>query len=179
MRDGREVAFVGVIDTWPSEAFPRDFVYVCNWIANLPKWFRVDFRTTDEKANMDRLRRAGRILRRKLRQMWSPSSEAHQRRLDDHMRVPDHLRVAGDVNLRAFLSYQPGPYDGSITLFRAYAQPLISSHSADLGWSSFAKSVTVVPVPGNHGSQMTMPDVAVLARQLQAALAAARAQPRR
>ncbi|MEO8483469.1 MAG: beta-ketoacyl synthase N-terminal-like domain-containing protein, partial [Acidobacteriota bacterium] len=172
---GHDVAFVGVIDTWPQEGFTHSGRYTWDWMRNLPRWFLVDFSVTGWTGNRDRMQRAWRILKKKIAFLMSPRSETHvQWEFDDLIKMPAHIRQAGEVNLRAFLAYEAGPYAGVVTLFRAYAQPLSSPHSRDLGWSRYARTVEVVDVPGNHGSLMHQPDVSKLAEALSASLAAAR-----
>ncbi len=85
--------------------------------------------------------------------------------------LPDHIRLTFESNFRAFLRYRPRYYDGAITLFRAEAQPLNSPHERDLGWGRVARSVTVVEVPGSHGSLLQHPYVRDLARAIRKELA--------
>jgi len=78
------------------------------------------------------------------------------------------------ANFEAFQAYEPQPHEGSITLFRAFAQPLFGCHQADLGWGPLAtRGVRVVEIPGNHASCLQEPCVETLARGLAEALAEA------
>lgn len=174
---GHEVAFVGIIDTWPHEHLPRGLAWIWQSMVNLPKWLKVDLATTDLSGNVDRLQRAFLILRRKC------TSLLKRQRLDRDVRedmdigyLPDHVQRTYDANFRAFLAYRPRPYPGRVTLFRAYAQPLLGPHGRDLGWGTLARDLTVIDVPGSHGGLMTHPDVLDLARALRKALAEARAR---
>lgn len=84
----------------------------------------------------------------------------------------DLLRRANPLmrtNLRAVKEYQPQPYPGAITLFRAHHQSLHSAY--DLGWSRLCPNgVQVFNVPGNHMTLLREPNVQILAGHLQQCL---------
>lgn len=174
---GLEVAFVGVIDTWPHEQLARGIRWIGESLVNFPKWLEVDMATTDWRGNLDRLRRAGLILRRMAAGLLSRAPAVRDVREDmDIGYLPDHVQQTYEANFGAFLAYRPKPYEGHVTLFRARAQPLNGPHGRDLGWGTVARSVTVIDVPGSHSGLMTHPDVLDLARALRRALAEARRQ---
>jgi thioesterase domain-containing protein len=79
-------------------------------------------------------------------------------------------------------SYQPRLFPGRITVFRAREEHRAlaamldhpAQHEPDYGWSELsAESIAVRQVPGNHSSMIYEPQVAGLATELDAALAAA------
>jgi L-serine---[L-seryl-carrier protein] ligase len=49
------------------------------------------------------------------------------------------------------------PFPGEATVLRASVQPLISSHSPDLGWSRWCKTVKVITFSGHHYSLLEDP----------------------
>ncbi len=75
------------------------------------------------------------------------------------------------ANGLAVASYQPAPYGGKITVFRALEDNLDTQDTAKtgLGWSEVAAGgVDVVDVPGGHLSMLHEPNVAVIAEALRA-----------
>jgi amino acid adenylation domain-containing protein len=69
--------------------------------------------------------------------------------------------------------YEPGPYDGQITLLRAIDRLLDSDEERDdhtWGWDRLASHVRVRSVPGNHATLGKEPHVRVLATHLRACL---------
>jgi thioesterase domain-containing protein len=74
---------------------------------------------------------------------------------------------------RALREYQPRPYAGRVTLFRARVQPLVSSHDPALGWRALATGgVDVHETPGTHLSMLREPQAQDLALHLSAHLEA-------
>jgi thioesterase domain-containing protein/acyl carrier protein len=175
LRDaGAEVAFVGILDTWPHEGLPRGGAYALDWARNLPKWVAADWAVTSNSERWDAVKRGLRGLTRGIKMpRIAAAAVPAQRQIGDDMNLsglPDHIRRTYENNFSAFLRYRPRFYEGPITLFRAEAQPLNSPHSRDLGWSRVARSVTVIDVPGNHGSLLQHPNVRDLARALREAM---------
>ncbi len=78
----------------------------------------------------------------------------------------------------ALISYQPGSYDGSVTLFRAAERPSQQGPDfidyADNGWSKLcSSSLEVVSVSGSHQTMAEPPHVETLAREVASRLDAA------
>lgn len=72
---------------------------------------------------------------------------------------------------RIVIDYQPQPYDGPVTLFRASEDFSEERDDPTLGWQPFVtQAVTIYPVPGNHGTMALEPHVRTLARHLQICL---------
>lgn len=174
---GQDVAFVGIIDTWPHEDLPRGAAYVREWLRNIPHWLAADFAVTSRAEQWDRVKRSLQAIMRRFG-IGGGSTTSDKRQLGDDMNLtglPDHIRLTYEANFHAFLHYRPGFYNGEIVLFRAEAQPLNGPHGRDLGWGRVARSVKVINVPGNHGGLLQHPDVRDLARALREALAERRA----
>lgn len=85
--------------------------------------------------------------------------------------LPEGYRRLLDAHYQALRAYQPKPYPGRITLFRARIQPLLRWEDFELGWRELAtKGIDVRIVPGSHASILTEPHVRVLAQELDGAL---------
>jgi thioesterase domain-containing protein len=81
-----------------------------------------------------------------------------------------HLAIAR-AQSKALRSYQPQPYSGPLTLFRARMQPFLSCHEPDNGWSRVAAGeLEVRSVPGNHLAMLQEPHVRTFAKELGACL---------
>jgi amino acid adenylation domain-containing protein len=79
------------------------------------------------------------------------------------------------ANARAASLYEPKPYHGPVTLFRAGEA---AEASPDFGWNRLTpQPVEVVPVPGHHLSLLAEPHVQILAQRLRLCLEKARALP--
>jgi thioesterase domain-containing protein len=77
-----------------------------------------------------------------------------------------HRKVA-QVQHQAMRKYQPRPYPGRLTLFRARMQPFFSSHDPKNGWGRLAVGgLEVKVVPGNHLGMLQEPHVKALAEHL-------------
>jgi thioesterase domain-containing protein len=75
------------------------------------------------------------------------------------------------ANVAAYRAYQPKPYPGSLTLFRATGGDFDPALGADLGWGEYTgRPVEVLEVPGHHISLLAEPNVGVLAERLRAAI---------
>ena len=86
------------------------------------------------------------------------------------------LRQPSRALEQAARCYQPSPYPGSITLFKARLPDSPASAEGTLGWARVAMGgVEVHQVPGEHMTMMHEPQVEELARQLRACLDRARA----
>jgi thioesterase domain-containing protein len=168
---GQQVAFLGIIDTWPSEDWPRTLAYAGRWLRNLPKWLAHDFAQSSSEANKNRVRRGLRLVNRIARKLTTPFGGTRQERhVADHINIsllPDAIQRSYEANYHAFISYKPEPYDGRATVFRASAQPLLAPLERDHGWGRYVRGgVTVVHVRGNHTTILIPP----LVRELTAAL---------
>ncbi len=80
---------------------------------------------------------------------------------------PNSLHFPYHVNWFAAVNYQPKPYPGRLTLFKAkdhFWEPRIPQ---DLGWGSLAtEGVEIFEIPGDHVSMFIEPNVTVLGDRL-------------
>ncbi|MCP4654011.1 MAG: amino acid adenylation domain-containing protein, partial [bacterium] len=78
------------------------------------------------------------------------------------------------TNIRASREFEPRPYDGRITVFRAaegLADDAAESRTTDLGWDGLSSApVEVHTVPGDHVTMLARENLPVLAERLQACL---------
>jgi thioesterase domain-containing protein/acyl carrier protein len=77
------------------------------------------------------------------------------------------LRKVEEASRKATVRYQPKPYPGRVTLFRASQQPRGIYPEPEMGWSGIAGGgVEVFEVPGHHGAVVYEPRAGILAREL-------------
>lgn len=85
--------------------------------------------------------------------------------------LPRALRDVENMGVRATELYEPKPYPGRVTLFRASKQPAGVLSDPELGWGSVALGgVDVYEVPGRHGAIVYEPRIRILAEQLRICL---------
>lgn len=112
-------------------------------------------------------------LRKRLRAFWSLRFE-HKIRTDDLVDLAcryEPERSLWGAHIRAWIKYQPRPYDGHILLLRTRGHPLVCSFDHEMGWGSFALGgVTVKICRGDHESILEAENVADAARNLNVAL---------
>lgn len=174
----QEVGLVVIIDYLSPIGVARP--WLTPFLQNVPYWLRDDFL----RSGVGELRSRA---RGKLRLLIDRSIGL----------LPGHARVRSDIrdalgmwnagedrirfiegHYRQHLAYKPPPYSGAVSIFRARAQPLLSSHRApEVGWSSSVAGRTRVHmIPGSHSNILHDPGVRHLAVGLQADLDAACAQ---
>lgn len=75
------------------------------------------------------------------------------------------------VHTQAWWNYEPKPYPGRITYFRALEQPADIRPGSGIEWESLAPGrVEIIEVPGDHLSMMDDPHVRILAEKLRQCL---------
>ena len=174
---GRPVGLVGAIDSGPFRRSKYDWknFSLYRFITNLHNWLADDLLKTPLRELLDRVRLKIKSTARRMGLLSSPlpaSSPIHglQSWLDlEHL--SDQRRSLIETNYLAWQSYQPRPYPGRVTLFRARTRPLLHSLSPDLGWAEIAREgVDIRVVAGHHWSIMVEPNVQRLAAQLRTCL---------
>ncbi len=185
---GQKVSLLALIDSWPRQVTVSPVSGIGKWLRNAPRWFAEDVRNVGPTNSPGRgLRRMAGVLSKEWRH-WVATKKGVTSWRDMPGLPPDlhpeelseSILRTYEANFAAFIKYQPRPWPGSATLFRAQAQPLFGCQEPDLGWRQWAQAgVTVEEVPGNHSSAMREPNVRTLARKLQAALDKAHAESSR
>ena len=170
---GREVDLLALFDTL-GKGFPRRGTPLLSVLDHLKILARLP---VEEKAHYLRERAAARLAK------WMGRiTPGDARKLGESGTAFDHqapgeqvVTPRWEINRRAWQAYQPRPYPGRLTIFRAVEQPKWPGFRFDdptLGWGSLARDgVEVLDVPGNHLSHIFDADNArILARTLRAVL---------
>ena len=154
-REGHEIAFLGVIDTWVMENTYNYFWHVdyyakrLGWLTLLRLKKRLSF--VKKKANSGLDKTAA-----NLPVISEESAERKQKPIKVYFPGPD---------------YVPTSYGGRIDVFRARRQPRNRIRDFHLGWGKLAKGgVDVHFIPGDHGSVLKEPHVQGLAAELKKCL---------
>jgi amino acid adenylation domain-containing protein len=173
---GNRVALVAILDWGFSTPRPRTIgrLLRSTWAScrNLPYWLTDDFLHTPAKNMLPRLLGEIREIARRLRDPWAPGQGISSSDDPWETPLPSEFQVLMETHLSALRKYQPRPYPGRITLFRARARALLSSgRERDLGWGRIAKGgVDVRMIPGTHLTMVQEPFVQILAHEMQRAL---------
>ncbi len=84
--------------------------------------------------------------------------------------VPSFMKSTEDLSYVAAENYQPKPYPGCATLFRASDQP-DPRFTLDLGWEPLIQGgIEICHVPGDHDLIFREPNIRVLAEQIRGRL---------
>ena len=95
----------------------------------------------------------------------------------DHFFLPSAIRQVRKAGHWAAEDYQPQPYPGRATLFRAMTQPRGIVEDRTMGWGALVRGgLDIYDTPGHHGAIVRDPRARVLAQQLQEALEKVRKQ---
>lgn len=183
---GERVALLAVFDAAaPLGADHRTplwhLLVAIGFFRNLPSWMRNNLPHRYGhflRRIAIRVRGEARVAWRRLIWRQPPS---HARTLGDFLgdlsHIPEKPRRMMEVRYRALHSYQPKPYPGRITLFRAQALPLLRAHDPQLGWGKLAaRGVEVKVIADSNHLLLREPHVEKLAIELRASLAEAQAR---
>jgi thioesterase domain-containing protein len=176
---GYEVPLLAIIDTGPRRKNASFFQWVKNMpnlLKNVSNWVNYDLLVTNPEDFGSRLLRKGRTVKRRVSGFFQANGSLEPGRMLEEIfdmeSLPQEYHVIMKEYFRALQNYEPKPYPGSVTLFRALAQPLIRIHDPDLGWSRLAMGgVKVITIPGNHITMFKEPYVHSLGKELAVALA--------
>jgi acyl-coenzyme A synthetase/AMP-(fatty) acid ligase/thioesterase domain-containing protein/acyl carrier protein len=174
---GRRVGLLAIIDTPLRLGDARRVIHrVRDVFANLPAWVRYDMLESGwSNLAIRALGKAESMWRRLGDAAGQPGAEdeLNLRSYFGVLNMPDRFRAIVTMRYRAACRYNPPAYPGTVTLFRAYAQPLTGRRDRHQGWADLAVGgVEVFDVPGHHDSCVSEPHVRHLADLLNARLAA-------
>lgn len=138
---------VMILDT-PTTRPPRNIRWqdLRSMAMNAPRWLRNELQIYGAAA-----------LGQRIRNRWRFRVQAHERGLDgifDLSRFPDAFRRRLLDSHRAFTGYQAHPTRNRVVYLRSRVRSLIHFYRADGGWGELVPSprLTVLPIPGDHGS---------------------------
>jgi acyl transferase domain-containing protein/thioesterase domain-containing protein len=137
-------------------------VYIREKASKIPRMLRQD------------ARRRYKAVRRQIRLLMLPKALRVQFKLTGEdasgvkiRSVPKEIRQAQESTTEAARMYEPQPYDGPVTLFRATNQPAGIYPDPTNGWGSIVKGqLRIIDIPGHHGAIIREPRVAHLAEKL-------------
>jgi thioesterase domain-containing protein len=116
-----------------------------------------------------RIRRKARLARKLREQSSSLDSQAFDATdfIDFADELPRHRQQLIMNHYQAKSTYQPQPYLGRVTLFRAQTRPLLSTFDPALGWQELVPGrLEVIDVPSSHEGMFRKPHVNYLAKRL-------------
>ncbi len=177
---GLRIGHLAIVDTGPS--LPTDtspagiLTYIAGFLTNAPWWVWDDLLSNSAGYHLRRIWRKAFWFERRLRHLFRPDSmEITVEDLEDVIdlrTLPEDILQKLEFHLRLFQNYQPHPYDGPITLYRARSQPLLCLSKPDLGWAQFAaRKVDIIRIPGTHKSITDKDNIRFFANSLQSRLA--------
>lgn len=138
-REGENVAFLGLFDTLNPVAPHPEYTFT----------ERVE-RFWNLHSNAGVLRRVQRLLAhgfsRASNRLFPPPLP--RTGVDDPALLLAR-RLAG-AHYAILKDYQPGPYGGTVTLFKAAIEDEIYKFPADYGWRNLVKTLEIITVPGRH-----------------------------
>ena len=166
---GQPVALVALLDSYApiprGEGRLRPAALV-NIATTLPQWL-TNLSKLERQRLLDRVRR------------WVTTAHHSEDGVtaadffsdDELARLPARHRTFIDAHLRAEVAYQPRPYPGQVTVFRAHVQALRRAGDRDKGWGALALGgVDIREFPGSHHTLFQEPWVEGLAQALQTKL---------
>ncbi len=143
---GRAPGSIVIVDTPP--AGPRRSVRwrdLRSMVANVPGWITNELQIYGAAA-----------LAHKIRNRWRFRVQAHGGldEIFDVSQFPEGYRRRLFDSHRAFTTYRARPTGNRVVYLRSRVRSLIHSHRPDGGWGELvpAPRLTVLPIPGDHGS---------------------------
>jgi amino acid adenylation domain-containing protein len=178
LAQGKQVGVLALFDTWGPgypkplpgiTAFKKRFFHFKDRVDLHVGNFLVAEGAREKFAYVvTKSRRLSNNIRRAARKRWSKLRELPNALLNP---LPRALRNVENMGVRATELYEPEPYPGRVTLFRASKQPAGVVFDPELGWGSVALGgVDVYEVPGRHGAIVYEPRIRILAEQLRISL---------
>jgi thioesterase domain-containing protein len=172
---GQEVAFLGLIDSRCRNVGTRP--YHRRLAGSARKWWKLFTQNVRRLAALEHGAIPG-FLRERAENITMRlfGVRAYRWSLQLGRPVLPLLRQPSRALEQAARCYQPAPYPGSVTLFKAQVPGSPAAAGGTLGWGRVAMGgVEVLQVTGEHMTMIHEPQVQELARQLRACLDRARA----
>ena len=144
---GREPSSIVIVDT-PTTGAPRSIRWrdVRSMVANAPGWVKNELQMYGAAA-----------LAQRIRNRWRFRIQARDRSLDgifDVSQFTEGWRRRLFDSHRAFAAYRAKPTGNRVVYLHSGVRSLFHSHRPDGGWGEHvpAPNLTVLPIPGDHGS---------------------------
>jgi amino acid adenylation domain-containing protein len=144
---GRPPVSIVIADT-PTTVAPRSIRWrdLRSMALNAPRWLKNELQIYGAAA-----------LAHRIRSRWRFRLQAHERELDgifDLSRFPEGYRRRLFDSHRAFTMYRARPTHNRVVYLRCRVRSLIHFDRPDGGWGELvpAQGLTVLPIPGDHGS---------------------------
>ncbi len=173
---GEEVSLLAIFDHSPPNIkidnphgkFVKSLIVLSKALKNFPYWFK-EFTRMGPSRMLMRVRRKMRLAKKvggqyDMRQMNQLDAADL---IDFAGELPDHRRQLIMSHFQALRTYDPQPYPGRVTLFRAKSRPLFNTLDPATGWQKLSPGrVEVINVPSSHEGMFQKPYVDYLAQQL-------------
>jgi thioesterase domain-containing protein/acyl carrier protein len=168
---GEDIAMLAVLDAGPKNRRTRDpiarLTRYSRIARNVPFWLREEGRQFEWRDFSKRLAVFLRHQKRKIIErdfvtkfgdIWDEATISSQN--------VEIMRTAYD----AFRDYEPGYFQGKLTLFRAKTLPLMSGSTKDRGWKRHVRELEIHAFDGDHRSILQSPQIEGLAIKINSLL---------
>ncbi len=179
-QQGAEVSLLAIFDHAPHNVkievpygkFKKRLIYTYKVLGNFPYWFK-EFLQVGPSRMLTRFRRKWRSAQKVRREPELNNLE--------HFDPADFIDFASELSprrleliathYRAMKTYNPKPYPGRVTLFRARSRPLLNTFDPAASWEKLAPGrVEVKDIPSSHEGMFRKPNVYQLAKCLRACI---------
>ena len=164
---GEEISMLAFVDSY-GPGYPNRLPSTTGVIANTCKLIQYlgkhidNLRVAPWKGKLAYLRHYAKDGWRRLKMI--PSAAKERIKEMRQPKIPKEFVEVEKANLRAARMYQPQPYPGTVTLYRAEQQPLGINPDPTLGWGTVGiENLVIHEVPGHHGSILFEPRVEKMA----------------
>jgi thioesterase domain-containing protein/acyl carrier protein len=157
IKNGKDVAFLGLLDTYPPGTSKR---------AGMVDRIKIHLINLQDKSIPDILKYAWLSATRFLTRLrrWA----LRDARMIEQYEKKGQVKKARNLILHA---YKPDPYEGKVVLFTATRHPWYMNWDPMEQWTDIlAGQLDVVPITGDHMSMVKLPEVTQLARKIEALL---------
>jgi amino acid adenylation domain-containing protein len=174
---GEEVGLLVMLETSPPNVSHKQ-----SWSATAAKYSienlvenAKDFVSHSPQQRLTMLKNKSRRLKEKIRGKTASGGGDERKPMGlgeviDLSHYPEGYVKYAETHWQELTEYQPGPYEGEVTLFRAKKQGL-SNFNHTLGWDALVGDrVNVTVIPGTHESMLQEPNVQIVAAKLRALL---------
>ncbi len=161
-RSGQAVAFLGLLDTFAPGSYPH---------AEVPERLNLHRQNMRNLSWGERLKYGrGRVKDLAGRTLSSSSLLYFAERLN---MIPKDISW---INQTAYSRYNPGPFPGKITLFRANERPSYVRTDLTAGWKDYAAELEILDVSGSHTSILGDSNIQWLAVEMKKCIEVAQAR---